>query len=496
MTPGATRASAPLGATRARAPLGALPVLLALAVAALLALAPLPWTTAPAGAATAACAPDAATGCLGGTIRTAAGEPAAGVTLTVEGAGTRVVATTDGQGRWTAAVTAAGEYAVAVDASTLPPGETLRDPANNPRTVTVELGSTAGALFPLGAPAAGGAAAATPPPDASTGPDEATTGSTAAGTTAGGSEAEVSPESAAAAGSDITAGRVIQLVVSGLIFGLMLALASVGLSLIYGTTGLSNFAHGEQVTLGALLAYYLVQVVGLPLVVAGVLAVAVGLLSGYLQDAAIWAPLRRRGVGVTQQIIVTIGLSMALQYAFNLLAGGGSLRIVTSNPGIIRLGPVRLTEQSAVSVIIAVMVLIAVAYFLTGTRIGRATRAVSDNAALAAASGIGVDRIVRLVWTLSTGLASLGGVLLGLYLSATRWNMGTALLMLMFAAVTLGGLGTAFGALAGSLVIGLVVELSTLVIPSDMRYAAALVILIVVLLLRPQGLLGRAQRVG
>ena len=201
-------------------------------------------------------------------------------------------------------------------------------------------------------------------------------------------------------------------------------------------------------------------------------------------------------MGLTQQIIVTIGFALALQYAFNLFAGGGVLRIVTSNPDVLQLGPVRLTVQSAVSVLIAVLVLAGVGYVLTGTRIGRATRAVADNAALAAASGIAVDRIIRLVWTTGTGLAALGGVLLGLYLSATRWNMGTALLLLMFAAVTLGGLGTAFGALVGSLVIGLVVELSTLFIPSDMRYAAALVILILVLLLRPQGILGRAARVG
>jgi branched-subunit amino acid ABC-type transport system permease component len=142
------------------------------------------------------------------------------------------------------------------------------------------------------------------------------------------------------------------------------------------------------------------------------------------------------------------------------------------------------------------VVLGAIGYILTSTRIGRATRAVSDNAALAAASGINVDRIVRMVWTAGAGLAALGGVLLGLYFSATRWNMGTALLLLMFAAVTLGGLGTAFGALVGSLVIGLVVELSTLVIPSDMRYAAAMAILVLVLLVRPQGILGRSQRVG
>jgi branched-subunit amino acid ABC-type transport system permease component len=467
-----------------------IPPTVAALLCALLLLAAVPWTASPAQAATAeACVADASTGCVGGTIRTSAGQPAAGVVLTVEGQGQTVEATTDDTGRWSTAVTTPGEYTITLDEETLPDGETLRNPGANPRTVAVELGSTAGALFPLGAPAAGGGGTE---PTAGT-----PTTSDGGGAVApdGGGEAEVAPESAAAQGGG-TSSRIFQLVASGLIFGLLLALASVGLSLLYGTTGLSNFAHGEQVTLGALLAYYFAQVQGLPLPVAGALAVVGGLLSGYLQHRGIWGPLRRRGVGLVQQIIVTIGLSLSLQYLFNLLAGGGTLRIVTSSPGIVQLGPIRLTEQSAVSVVIAVLVLAGVGYFLTGTRTGRATRAVADNAALAAASGIAVDRIVRLVWTMGAGLAALGGVLLGLYLNATRWNMGTALLLLMFAAVTLGGLGTAFGALVGSLVIGLVVELSTLLIPSDMRYAAALLILILVLLLRPQGILGRAERIG
>jgi branched-chain amino acid transport system permease protein len=100
------------------------------------------------------------------------------------------------------------------------------------------------------------------------------------------------------------------------------------------------------------------------------------------------------------------------------------------------------------------------------------------------------------VWIIGASLAALGGVLIGLYFNVTSWNMGGTILLLMFAAVTLGGLGTAFGALVGSIVIGLVSEMSSLVIPSDLRYAGALLILILVLLVRPQGILGRAERIG
>jgi len=433
----------------------------------------------PAHAAEATCVADVATGCINGTIRTSEREPAEGVSLEVAGAGTTVTVVTDAEGRWAVPVTAAGQYTVKVDPATLPDGDALRDPAANPRTVNAELGQAVGALFPL--VAADGSGAATPTPGATGAPV---------------GNGEVGTPTNSQAGTGFGWDRLLQQTVSGLIFGILLALASVGLSLIYGTTGLSNFAHGEQVTLGGILAYVGCQLLGLPLVVSGVLAVIAGAASGWLQDSGIWHPLRRRRVGTTQQMIVTIGLSMALQYTYQFFFGGGSLRIVTTNPTTLTLGPVRVTVTSLVSVAIAAVVLAGVAYFLLGTRVGRATRAVSDNPALAAASGIGVERIIRLVWVLGAALAALGGVLMGLYLNATSWSMGAALLLLMFAAVTLGGLGAAFGALVGSIVIGVVVEVANLFIPSDMRYAAALLILIVVLLVRPQGILGRAERIG
>ncbi|WP_242511213.1 branched-chain amino acid ABC transporter permease [Pengzhenrongella frigida] len=445
---------------------------------AILALLALLVPAGPAHAADDVCVPGPTTGCINGTIRTAAGDPAVGIALTATGPDGEHTVTTGPEGRWSITVTAAGDFSVLLDVATLPAGETLRDPSKNPRTVTIALGSSGASLFPLGAPAAGG-----------TGPSPT-----------GGSSAEpgadTSADAPAASGSGITAGRVAQQFTSGIVFGLLLALASVGLSLIYGTTGLSNFAHGEQVTLGGILAYVGCQVLGMPLLVSGILAVAIGAASGWFQDAFIWHKLRKRGLGTTQQMIVTIGFAMALQYTFQFFLGGSPLRIVTTNPRTFSFGDVIITQQSVISLVIAAIALGGTAYFLIATRTGRATRAVSDNPALAAASGISVENIVRIVWTLGAGLAALGGVLLGLYFNATAWNMGATILLLMFAAVTLGGLGTAFGALVGSIVIGLVSEMSSLVIPSDLRYGGALLILILVLLFRPQGILGRAERVG
>ena len=122
----------------------------------------------------------------------------------------------------------------------------------------------------------------------------------------------------------------------------------------------------------------------------------------------------------------------------------------------------------------------------------------SDNPALASASGIDVDNVIRLVWTVAAGLAGLAGVLYSMVIQhGMRWDSGLQILLLLFAAVTLGGLGTAFGALVGSLVIGLVVELAPVFgTPGDLKYASALLILILLLMVRPQGILGRSERVG
>ena len=132
---------------------------------------------------------------------------------------------------------------------------------------------------------------------------------------------------------------------------------------------------------------------------------------------------------------------------------------------------------------------------MTRTRIGKATRAVSDNAALAASTGIDVEKIIRVVWVVASLLTGISGVFIGLYMQAA-WDTGFSIILLVFAAVTLGGLGTSSGAAIGAMIIGLIVELSTLVIPSDLKFAAALAVLIIILLVRPQGVMGRKQRIG
>jgi branched-chain amino acid transport system permease protein len=140
--------------------------------------------------------------------------------------------------------------------------------------------------------------------------------------------------------------------------------------------------------------------------------------------------------------------------------------------------------------------LVTFAVWLIYSKIGKATRAISDNADLAAASGIDVERVIRIVWVVAASLAGLAGVLWSYFRPGVKWDMGAQILLLIFAAVILGGLGTAFGALVGALIVGVFVETSALVIPSDLKYAGALIILIGILLFRPQGILGRKERIG
>ena len=154
-----------------------------------------------------------------------------------------------------------------------------------------------------------------------------------------------------------------------------------------------------------------------------------------------------------------------------------------------------ITPRDLTVTVIAVLVIIGVGLMLQRTRIGKAMRAVSDNRDLAESSGIDVNRVILVVWMLGGGLAALGGVFYGLT-TAVYWDMGFNLLLLMFAGVILGGLGSAFGAVVGSLVVGLVAQLSTLWFPTELQNAWALLALVIVLLVRPQGILGRAERVG
>ena len=290
--------------------------------------------------------------------------------------------------------------------------------------------------------------------------------------------------------------KVPQLLFNGFSFGLVIAITSVGLSLIYGTTGLVNFSHSEHVTWGAIVAWWINVDHDVHIIPAALIAIAIGAASGALVNRVVWSPLRSRGMSLVAMMIVSIGLSLAARSLFQLLFGGvfRPYRQFYRQDGI-DIGPITTTPKILWMIGLIIVVIVAIASLLQYTRIGKAMRAVADNGDLAASSGIDVDRVVLFVWALGGGLAALGGILFGLQ-QQVQFEMGFRLLLLMFAGITLGGLGTAYGALIGSFVVGMFIELSTLIVPTELKNVGALLVLVVVLLVRPQGILGRAERIG
>ncbi len=406
---------------------------------------------------------------LGATSAYAQGEVVQG-TLSSEGrnlAGVTIrVSSEDGQfsreavsapdGKWAVELPGPGTYRVELVTTTLPQGVRL---LNNRPALTLEVfeGNPRTALFPLGPEAAPGG----PAPE---GPS--------------------------------WVGRVADLIYTGIHFGLIIALAALGLSLIFGTMGLTNFAHGELVTFGALMTFLFNVTFNVPVELAAVIAVVLGAAFGYLQDRYFWGWLRRRRTGLIGMMIISIGVALFLRYGYQWQFGGETEQYADYvAQGGIDIGPLAIAPKNLIMDGIAIVVLLVVSLALILTRLGKATRAVATNPALASASGINVDAIIRLVWTIGGALAALSGVMLGLF-QGVNFQMGFQMLLLVFAAVTLGGLGTAFGALLGSLVVGLATQLSTLWIPTELKNVGALAVLILIIMVRPQGILGRRERIG
>lgn len=390
-------------------------------------------------------------------------EPVPDVTMSVEGEGFEADTETDAEGRWRLYVPEAATYVLTVDEDTLPDG-VIVDATQLPEGMQPIAGTTASFEVEFGL-----------------------TGTKIVNLFLGEGVRETTS----------FLDQLLSRTVGGLNFGLLLGLASMGAALIYGTTKLSNFAHGEMVTWGAVVALLVTSFWQLPMWLGIIAAVIAGGLLGWGLDAGLWRPLRRRGLGVVQLMIVSIGLSLALRYALQYMIGGGTYQLPESSPTPMKFGPISLSYIDLIGMGVSLVVILGVAFFLTRTRVGKATRAISDNPQLAAASGIDVDKVIRIVWILAGILAAISGILWAYFRPGVKWDMGMQMLLLIFCAITLGGLGSAIGALIGSIIVGLAVEVSTLLgVPSDLKYATALVALIVILLVRPQGLLGRKERLG
>ncbi|MFV0259336.1 MAG: ABC transporter permease subunit [Acidimicrobiales bacterium] len=395
-----------------------------------------------------------------------------GIVNVLDSSGAEVAeGSSDDEGRFVIPLESGGSYTAELDVDSLPEGVSLRDPDNSTRAVAnLIAGQPRNVLFAL------------------------VSGDAPVSSGGGGSRWD----------------RAARLAVEGLLFGLIIAMCAVGLSLIYGTTGLVNFAHGELVTYGAILTWVFNVELGLHLFIAAPLGMIAAGISGGVLDLAFWRPLRHRGVSLTAMMIISIGVGLIGRYSMLYWFGDRSQAYAdyaVQSPGSswdLNLGFTVITPKDWIIALLAAGSLLGVAFAIKYTRLGKAMRAVSDNPALAESSGIDVDRVATAVWALGAALAALGGTFLGLT-QLIRWDTGFFLLLLMFAGVTLGGLGEAFGPMVGCIIIGVMVNVITALgddtgwrafFQPELKNTWALWIMILILLVRPQGLFGRAERIG
>lgn len=290
--------------------------------------------------------------------------------------------------------------------------------------------------------------------------------------------------------------EVASLFIVGLKLGAIIALSAIGLSLIFSVTGLVNFAHAELVTIGAVIAYVFHAMFGWPLIVAIIPAILFGAALGWGQEKGIWQPLRRRKMNLLTMLVVSIGLSFALRFLVLVFFGGRPRAYPGyATQGAIDILGITVVPKHLVTIGVALILLAAVGLFLQRTQAGTALRAVRDNRDLSESSGINVQRIIALTWVIGGALAAIGGVFIGLT-ESVQWDVGFRLLLLMFAAVILGGIGTAYGTMIGAFIVGIAVEMSVLWVPTELKNSVGLLVLIVMLIIRPQGLLGTKERIS
>ncbi|GAC1353762.1 MAG: branched-chain amino acid ABC transporter permease [Ktedonobacteraceae bacterium] len=280
----------------------------------------------------------------------------------------------------------------------------------------------------------------------------------------------------------------------GLITASILAIAAVGLSLQFGVTNYINFAYGDLLTFGVYAAFVVNQHLGLNIWIGLVIAVIATAILAWLINLCILRPFTERGTSPIIMLVVTLGISLILQNVILAIFTEQfqSYSINTGSP--FALGPFLFTPLQLGIIGLAFVAMLSVHALLRYTRLGKAMRAVSDSPELARVSGINTRQVVNAVWLLAGGLGGLSGVVLAFNVASFTPTVGFGFLFVIFAAVILGGIGKPYGAIVGALVVGLTTEMSAAFISSEYKNAIALIILIIALLIRPQGIFASRGR--
>jgi neutral amino acid transport system permease protein len=287
---------------------------------------------------------------------------------------------------------------------------------------------------------------------------------------------------------------VAQTGLNGLTLGSVYALGAVGLTLVYGILKLVNFAHGDFLTFGAYMAFIVNVTWGGPLLLGIVFAIAATAALGIAFERIMWGPMRARKAGLLQLLLMSIGLAFLLQNTIQFIWGSQIRRLDVNVIDTVEFFGLRIGRTDLIVIIVGFVTLLAIGAMLKYSLLGKRMRALSDNFDLAETAGVDTSRIVLYTWIFAGGLAGLAGVLAAA-VTDVKPQLGFELLLPIFAAVILGGIGDAFGALAGGIVLGLVIEWSTLVIEPRWKISVGFAVLILVLFIRPQGIFGKARAI-
>ncbi|HEY2596947.1 MAG TPA: branched-chain amino acid ABC transporter permease [Candidatus Dormibacteraeota bacterium] len=281
--------------------------------------------------------------------------------------------------------------------------------------------------------------------------------------------------------------QVIAAIGFGLVTASILSIASVGFTLQFGVTNVLNIAYGSVMISCAFVAYYFTTI-GVPLILAAALGTAFGAVLSVLMNRVVYTPFIKRGTRLFGMIIVTISMGLIIQNAILCIVGPTFVALPVGSGAVRRLGSIVLTDSQLVVIGIAIAAMLGVHVVLKYTPLGKSMRAAASNAALARASGISVARVSDVAWGMSGALCGLAGVVLALNTASFQYTTGDEFLVVIIAAAVLGGIGYPYGAVIGSAIIGIGMEVASIAVGSSYKEIFAFAILVLVLLLRPQGI--------
>ena len=270
----------------------------------------------------------------------------------------------------------------------------------------------------------------------------------------------------------------------------VIALAAVGFTMQFGITNMINLAYGEVMIASAYLAYYLNQA-GVSIWIAMLGGAAFGAVFSFLINRFVYAPFQRKGTALIGMVIVSLAMSLMISNAMLPIVGYFSVSYRERFSRLLHVGAIALTVNQIAIIVLAIGVMLAVHALLRYTRLGKAMRATAANPTLARNCGIPTQRVIDVVWLITGGLCGLAGVVAALDSDSFMIASGAGFLITALAAAVLGGAGQPYGAMIGAVVIGLITELSAAVWAPNYKQVVAFGILVLVMLLRPQGILAK-----